>query len=213
MKPPVISMCDKSGVMVKPWAEAGFKCFCVDTQHSIRRDRVDGNITYVWGDVRSWAPPERPGIFFAFTPCTDLAVSGARDFKKKSWPLLRDGMDLFHAAYMAARWGGFPYMLENSVGRISGIFGEAEHIFDPCDYGDPYTKSTCLWTGGGFVMPSKNHADLLFDSGASTRVVEPGEGSRMHKIGPSAERSNIRSQTPRGFAQAVFEANHRLIQL
>ena len=29
----VISCFDKSTVMVKPWAEAGYTCYCVDIQH------------------------------------------------------------------------------------------------------------------------------------------------------------------------------------
>jgi hypothetical protein len=37
--------------------------------------------------------------------------------------------------------------------------------------------------------------------------VEPIEGSKMHLLPPSAERANLRSATPEGFAQAVFEAN------
>lgn len=43
-------------------------------------------------------------------------------------------------------------------------------------------------------MPAKNR-------------VEPTEGSKMHNIPPSADRANIRSETPMGFARAVFEAN------
>jgi hypothetical protein len=39
------------------------------------------------------------------------------------------------------------------------------------------------------------------------KPVEPTEGSKMHKMGPSAERANLRSATPKGFAKAVFEAN------
>jgi len=60
--------------------------------------------------------------------------------------------------------------------------------------GDTYTKKTCLWTGGGFKMPEK-------------RSVEPTEGSKMHLMPPSENRANLRSATPMGFAQAVFEAN------
>jgi hypothetical protein len=197
----IISLCDLSGVMVKPWAEAGFQCYCVDTAHSIRRDRVEGNVTYCWGDVRSWSPPDgvRPAMIFAFPPCTDLAVSGARDFAKKSWPMLRDGMDLFFATLQAAKWAGCPYMIENPVGRIAGIHHPATHTFDPCDYGDPYTKKTCLWTGGGFVMPPKNR-------------VEPTLGSMMHTLPPSQDRQSIRSQTPEGFARAVFEANSQILE-
>lgn len=207
MQPVVISLADKTGNMVRPWAEAGCECFCVDIQHSIRKDRTEvvgtgGLIHFVWGDVRSWTPPTRPDIGFGFTPCTQLAVSGARDFKKKRWPMLRDGMDLFHAAMTAFEWAGCPYALENPVGRISGIHGQSEHTFNPCDFGgylnppgDAYTKLTCLWTGNGFVMPTPKR-------------VEPEEGSKMHLMPPSDERADLRSATPMGFARAVFEANY-----
>jgi hypothetical protein len=193
--------------MVRPWAEVGCECWCVDIQHSIRNDRTevvgDGLIHYVWGDVRGWAPPKRPDYGFGFTPCTHLAVSGARDFKKKAWPMLRDGMDLFWAALQAFRWAGCPFMLENPVGRISGLYGEAEHTFNPCDFGgylepagDAYTKRTCLWTGNGFKMPDP-------------KPVAPDEGSKMHLMPPSEERANARSATPMGFARAVFVANYK----
>lgn len=198
----VVSLCDLTGNMVLPWAEAGFECYAVDIQHSIRKDRRQdfpggGGINFVWGDVRSWTPMQRVGMGFAFTPCTSLAVSGARDFQKKGWPMLRDGMDLFHAAVTAFGWAGCPWMAENPVGRISGIMGQSEHTFDPCDYGDTYTKKTCLWTGGGFIMPPKNR-------------VEPTEGSKMHLMTPGPDRANQRSATPMGFARAVFEANKHL---
>ncbi len=64
--------------------------------------------------------------------------------------------------------------------------------FQPCDYGDPYTKKTCLW--GNFNNPIKN-------------PVAPTEGSKMHKYPPSKDRQMLRSITPPGFAKAFFEAN------
>lgn len=39
-RPAMISLCDVTGVMAEPWAEAGYDCYCVDVQHSIRRDRT-----------------------------------------------------------------------------------------------------------------------------------------------------------------------------
>ena len=33
------------------------------------------------------------------------------------------------------------------------------------------------------------------------------EGSRMHRLPPSADRASLRSETPMGFARAFFEAN------
>jgi hypothetical protein len=87
------------------------------------------------------------------------------------------------------RW----WVLENPVGRLKDYIGPPAHYYDPCDYGDPYTKRTCLW--GRFRMPFK------------TSRVEPTGGSKMHLVPPGPERKNIRSATPAGFARAFFEAN------
>lgn len=200
----VISLCDRTGRFVEPWAEAGYECWCVDIQHSIRRERVEGRVHYVWGDARSWCPPAGLKIAFvaAFPPCTHVAGSGARDWQRKGHFMLTDALELFSACLLAASWSRAPYLIENPVGALSSHMGQPDHTFDPCDYAgyledsDPeaYTKRTCLWTGGGFVMPAK-------------RRVEPNLGSAMHLIPPSDDRVDIRSATPRGFARAVFHAN------
>jgi len=198
----VISLFDFSGKMVAPWAEAGFTCYCVDLQHPLGETR-DGNIIRVGADIREWLPPYAPvRILFAFPPCTDVAVSGARWFKDKGLGGLIDALELFDAALRLAEWTGAPYLIENPVSVVSSCWRKPDYIFNPCDYGgyfdppvDPYTKKTCLWTGNGFVMP-KPHP------------VAAEHGSRMHRMEPSKERANTRSITPKGFAQAVFESNN-----
>ncbi len=196
----VISLCDYSGVMVKPWAEAGFKCVCVDIQHSIRRPRVEGNITYQWGDVRSWVPPfearNQIAIVFSFFPCTNDSVSGARDFLTKGPMMLADSLALFNASRMAGAWSGAPYMIEHPVTALSSYIGKPDYTFQPWQYGDLWQKRTCLWTGNGFVMPKPSHA------------TEPvGVTEKIWLMPPSEDRANARSETPPGFAAAVFEAN------
>lgn len=204
----IVSLCDRTGNMVRDWAAAGWTCYCVDVQHSIRKPRQDGNIWFVWGDARSWCPPsgKRIHALFAFPPCTDVAGSGARDFLTKGSMLLDDAINLFTACRQAARFSGAKWMIENPVGVLSNIphIGKPSHYFHPCDYAgylaeseqaeEAYTKRTCLWTGGGFVMPP-------------TRRVDPILGSKMHRLPPSDDRGDLRSVTPRGFARAVFEAN------
>ena len=203
--PAAIFLCDLTGNMARPWAEAGIRCYCVDVQHGIRRDRVDGNIHYVWGDVRTWRPPAdvRPIFGAAFTPCTDVAVSGARDFERKGGYRLRDALEMFEAARQCFEWAGIPYMLENSVGIFSSIphIGKPHFYFHPHEYAgwceqDNYTKKTCVWAGNGFVMPPKCPAPWLG---------KPDD--RILKATPSDDRGNVRSATPTGFARAVFEAN------
>lgn len=192
--------------MVRPWAEAGHDCVCFDLEHSIRADRVErfaghGSITYRWADVRSLMPSDmpRPSIVFAFPPCTHLAVSGARDFQRKGLRLLIDALELVESCRLLCEFSGSPWMLENPVGTLSSHWRKPDHTFDPCDYGDSYTKKTCLWTGAGFVMPPKNR-------------VTPEQGSLMHLLPPSADRAQLRSQTPPGFARAVYEANRLTIR-
>ena len=110
MNPVIISLCDLTGEMVRPWSEAGCECWCVDLQHSIRRDREEDGIHYVWGDIRTWSPNvelvNRLRMVFAFPPCTHVSVSGARDFRTKGTALLRDSLELFSACEHAAKWSG-----------------------------------------------------------------------------------------------------------
>lgn len=201
-----IFLCELSGKMARPWSDAGYLCFCVDIQHSIRRDRVEGNIRFVWGDVRTWRLPEgiRPIFVAAFTPCTNQTVAGARDFEKKGGYMLRDGLEMFEAGRQVAAWSGAPYCCENPVGVLSSIphIGKPQYYFDPSDYAgyadepelEAYTKKTCLWTGNGFVMPEP-------------KPVEPILGSMMHTLPPTEDRADLRSATPSGFSRATFIFN------
>jgi hypothetical protein len=197
----VVSLFDYTGRMVAPWAEAGYRCYCVDLQHPPGETHF-GNVTLVGANVREWLPPfGRVEILFAFPPCTHVAASGARWFKDKGLGSLIEALQLFDAAVRLAEWTGAPYLIENPVSTVSTYWREPDHTFDPCDYGgyltppgDFYTRKTCLWIGNGFVMPQPKR-------------VRPKEGSRMHLMPPSAERANARSATPKGFARAVFLAN------
>ena len=199
----VLSLCDLSGVMVQPWIENGHTATIVDTQHPVGAHQ-DGRLTRVGEDIICWAPTERFDLVFAFPPCTDLANSGARWFRDKGLQALIHALEIVEACRVLCTASGAPWMLENPVGQLSTYWRPPNWTFDPCDFGgyldppgDHYTKRTCLWTGGGFIMPS-------------TRPVEPTEGSLMHRVPPGPERANIRSRTPEGFAKAVFVWNSRV---
>lgn len=202
MKDAAVFLCDRSGVMAEPWAQAGYECMCIDLQHSIRRPRTVGRTTFMWGDVRTWVPPhslvERIAFLAAFPPCTHVAVSGARDFRTKGTAMLRDSLELFSACYTAARWCGAPFMIENPIGKFSDHMGPPDQLFQPWEYGDLWKKKTCLWTGGGFVMPPR-----LFTE------EPPGVTEKIWRMSPSDERADLRGETPPGFARAVFQANGR----
>lgn len=205
MNEAVISLCDLTGNMVRPWAEAGYECFCFDIAHSIRKPRREGNINFLWGDVRTVRRPtdKRIAIVFIQTPCTHTAVSGARDFAKKGGMMLRDALEMFEAGRQIGDWSGAPWMQENPITIMSSIphLGKPDHYFHPSHYAglceaDNYTKNTAIWCGNGFVMPPPCPAPHL----------GPPD-DRIHKAPPGADRADFRSAAPMGFSRAVFQAN------
>lgn len=209
MQQAVISLADLTGNMARPWAEAGYECWCVDVEHSIRKPRQErigrGVINFIWGDVRTFRRPTRLPIAFVMiqTPCTHTAVSGARDFLAKGGMMLRDALETFEAGRQIGDWSGAPWAQENPVTMLSSIphIGKPDHYFHPWQYTqfcpeDNYTKKTCIWGGNGFVMPEPC-PDLSLG--------EPD--NRIHFASPTDDRGDIRSAAPIGFARAVFRAN------
>jgi hypothetical protein len=110
--------------------------------------------------------------------------------------MLADALQLFDSVEVAFTFGGFPYMLENPVGRLSSHRRKPDYIFQPWQYGDLWTKKTCLWTGNGFRMPAPIHNEQ-----------PAGVTEKIWLASPSDDRADFRSETPPGFAKAVFEAN------
>ena len=201
----VLSLCDRTGNMVRPWAEAGYECICVDQQHP-KGEHRRGLVTFVGEDIRQWLPPPRDyKIVFAAPPCTNLAVSGAAWHREKGIGGLMDGVELVEAARRICEWSQAPWMIENPVSTLASYWRKPDYTFHPFEFGgydggenDGYTKKTCLWTGRGFRFPEKRPIPL-------TRP------NFIHHMPPSAQRGDLRSVTPPGFSRAAFEANVGLI--
>lgn len=179
--PVILSLCDYTGEWPKPYREAGYEVVSFDTQ----RDGTDVRLMH--------KPGYRVHGIMAAPPCTVFANSGAR--WARSDDDMREGLSVVDACLRLVTvckptW----WVLENPVGKLSRYLGPPQMYFDPCDYGDPYTKRTGLW--GSFTHPPKVR-------------VEPTEGSKMWSRygGRSVATKNARSVTPAGFARAFFEAN------
>ena len=95
------------------------------------------------------------------------------------------------------------WCLENPMGYLRQFLGKPVFTFNPCDFGDPYTKKTDLW--GYFNIPKKNRVEPEF--------VDFESGKRMSKMHyetsliSGEKRKILRAVTPAGFAKAFFEAN------
>lgn len=205
MKDVAIFLYDLTGNMARPWLEAGYECWIVDMQHKLGVHR-DGRLVRVGADIRNgWMPPreiiDRVAFAAAFPPCTHVAVSGARWFKGKGLRKLALSVDLFATASELCEWLGVPYIIENPASTMSTYWRKPDYIFHPHHFtglepDDNYTKTTCLWAGGGFVMPESNQDFTLGKP-----------DNRIHAAPPGDERANFRSATPMGFSRAVFAVN------
>jgi hypothetical protein len=180
----VVSLCDYSGAWSRPYEEAGYEVVRVDLQSG--------------QDVRLL--PAMPGPVhgvLAAPPCDHFARSGARWWASKGEPAVLEGLAVVDACLRFVAVHRPPWWaLENPVGRLKTYLGPPHFRFDPCHFGDPWTKRTWLW--GHFTPPTP-----LFCS--SARAVAPTQGSKMHRM--SGRQKNARSKTPAGFARAFFEAN------
>ena len=228
------SLFDCSGIMGLPWAEEGHSVYCFnadgadhgDYEHvKAQHENIHYINTWIDGAFANDAMLGRygkPDIIFAFPPCTDMAVSGAAHFARKA---IADP-EFQIKAVRTARWAqvigdryGIPYMIENPVSVLSSKWRKPDASFHPYEYGqylpeddahpfypeyikprDAYPKKTCLWFDNGFVIPERKPVPV--DAGYSKQHEMLGGKSKKTKV--------IRSLTPRGFARAVFDANHHL---
>jgi len=201
----VLSLFDFSGNWSLPYVEAGANVIQVDLKHGIDVMEIDcawlmENVLEDFGTV--------DGILAA-PPCTDFSVSGAQYWPakdadgrtEKSLEMVRQVLRCVE--FLQPDW----WAMENPVGRLNTLMPELKEYgpwwFQPCDYGDAYTKKTGLW--GRFTPPLP-----LFIGGDNS--VDPvracSQGSWLQKLGGKSERTKeLRSVTPMGFARAFFAAN------
>lgn len=189
----ILDLCGGTGSWSKPYKEAGY---------DVR------NITLPQFDVRTFIPPKNVYGILSAPPCTHFAVSGARWFKQKGEAKLLEGLATVDACFRIITISNPKFWaLENPVGRLSKFLGKPKMYFNPCDFGDAYTKKTCLW--GNFDIPKKNPVEPKFVV-FKTKKGETKRMSEQHwnafKL-PKEKRSEVRSITPQGFAKAFFEAN------
>jgi len=150
---------------------------------------------HIRGDV---VPVLREGwdLVCAFPPCTHLAVSGARWFdQKRADGRQQQAIDFF---MMFAECRALKVAIENPVGIMSTLWRKPDQIVQPWQFGHPESKTTCLWLTNLPLLVPTNVLPLP-SSGRWINQTPSGQ----NKLGPSPERSMIRSRTYAGIAKAM----------
>jgi site-specific DNA-cytosine methylase len=201
----ILDLCGGTGAWSAPYREAGYTTLVVDPKAPDlpHGQAYHGTVAEFYAELRreSCAPCFH-GVLAA-PPCDHFSVSGAQYWKAKD----ADGRTAEALAVVDAcldivfMVGPDWWALENPVGRLRRMrgaeLGDVRLIFDPCDYGDPYTKRTLLW--GRFNLPKPRPV---------TPIRTTTQGSWVQMYGGKSERTKrARSVTPPGFARAFFEVN------
>ena len=145
---------------------------------------------------------EKWDMVIVFPPCTHLAVSGAAWFEEKRKDgRQQQGIDFFmkFANIECER-----IAIENPVGIMSTYWRKPNQVIQPYEYGEPFSKKTCLWLKGlPLLQPTEkvNPGErVTFDSGKSM----PKWYADAWRL-PKEERAKLRSKTFLGIAKAMAE--------
>ena len=188
----ILDLCGGTGAWSRPYLESGYDVRLV---------------TLPDYDVLTYSPPAGVYGILAAPPCTDFASSGAQYWLlKDSDGRTIDSMGVIIAclriiAECRPQW----WALENPVGRLRRWLGQPKLIFNPCDYGDPWTKRTCLW--GNFNIPAMNPVEPDYILSGNYARKDGRVGKKFSYIHMHYKDASIRSITPPKFARAFFEAN------
>jgi hypothetical protein len=201
----ILDLCGGTGAWSKPYKDAGYDV------------RV---VTLPDNDVMTYIPPANVYGILAAPPCTMFSI--ARNDKTAKEPRdLRKGMEVVNACFRII-WECLysPYRIsenslkfwaiENPDGYLKRFLGKPAFEFDPCDFGDSYTKRTHLW--GIFKDPKKSPVKPI----AGSMVKHAGNHyfTDLKEVCPIYQkklgvdsRTIRRSITPEGFSKAFYEAN------
>lgn len=231
MSKTILSLFDYSGTWPKPFAEAGYNV------HSLDLKRGDNILDFKTQDDWLQRFPKVSGVLAA-PPCTDFTNSGAQYWSAKdadgrteaSLELVRQALRCVEL-YQPDFW-----VVENPVGRLPKLLprlGKA-YYFDPCDFAGYLSfaqseeneierlrrkdgKGFCI-EEAEFVMRTNLYNKKtglwgVFNRDVKKKRMEPircnSQGSPLQTFGGKSDKTKeARSNTPLGFAQAFFEANH-----
>lgn len=174
----ILDLCGGSGSWSAPYREKGYRVELVTLPDQ---------------DVRLYAPPSHVWGILAAPPCDQFSLARQGHGDRAPPADFVRGMETVSACLrivFQARLAGTLqwWALENPVGHLSKWLGTPRDVWQPHDFGHPYTKRTAIW--GEFEIPKRGP------------FVAPQGG--FHSLGWRPEETAV---TPAGFAQAFAEAN------
>lgn len=199
----LLSLFDYTGNWSQPYEEDYENWQVIQLDLKLGIDIEEINTDWLYENI--FMACETVDAILAAPPCTDFSVSGAQYWKQKD--ISGETAKSINLVYQILRIVDVCqpdfFAIENPIGRIAKLIPELgkPFYFQPCDYGDPYTKKTALY--GKFTPPMP----LFIGKDLSVKPIKANDSWLMKLGGKSEKTKELRSQTPLGFAYAFYEAN------
>lgn len=188
----VLVACEFSGRVRDAFRARGFDAWSCDVRPTETRDQR----YHIYGDVLK-VLRDRWHLMIAFPPCTYLASSGSRWWRQRE-------QEQFEAVQFVRRLLGAPIphiALENPKGCLSTWIRPPDQMVEPWQFGDPYTKRTCLWLKRLPILQATDEVWPDYEATFHGKANQPG---------PS--RGRERSRTFHGLASAMADQWGRWIR-
>lgn len=198
----ILHLCADTGSDSKPYKDAGYDV------RLIGRDI----------GVENFNPPKNVYGIIANPVCTEFSIANGRhktgDYEK--------GLFLVnHCLRIIKQTQPEFWVIENpATGRLKDFLRTPKMVYEPWEYGSPWTKKTALW--GQFNIPEKLYTKWEDVPKNNALYVQPGRSkpsiAKLHKSAfdlipefkdlkrPKSD-MEFRSLCPQGFAKAFFEVN------
>ncbi len=205
--PKILIACEESQVVTQAFRDLGYEawsCDCLPTsgQHPEWHYQCDIMSNFIMS--KTW------DLVIAFPPCTHLANSGAKHFKKKQAAGIQQIGIWFFMEML--KFKSPRIAIENPVGIMSTKYRKPDQIIDPSMFGDDYNKKTCLWLKGlpklvqTHMKPLRATFNKQFPSGKKM-----SDWYYKTSCLPQKDRAKARSKTPVGLAKAMAEQWSKLL--
>ncbi len=207
----ILDLCGGTGAWSKPYRDAGYDVKVITLpKYDVRKVEFDNygmdfeimNVHYE--DSMTVLYEEVYGILAAPT-CTMFSLARTRgktprDFKQ-GMELVRACLEIIWQCRYHSKLAF--WCMENPMGYLRQFMGKPAFTFNPCDFGEFYTKKTDLW--GYFNAPKKTPVSLS----EQDKYLCNSKRRKLPSISEltSSTRADLRAITPSGFAKAFYEAN------
>lgn len=200
----ILHLCADTGSDTKPWRDAGFDVRLIGSDIG----------------VENYHPPKEGVYGIVANPvCTEFSTArsnGRARNPEEGMKLVRECQRIIEEAGDVAFW-----VIENpATGALRSILGAPAFVYQPWEFGSPWTKKTALW--GKFTPPAKVYKRWEDVPKIPELYIRPGRGKPslafMHKSAfqyipefhcfPAPDSDmEFRSLCSQKFAQAFYEAN------